>query len=546
MPGSPLLRKPQSGSTLFNGQSITVNIPSAFQLLVRAGDYFAANSVIEDCPVDVFNSHGLRGWCAAVKGFLYPERAVEEFSEAANAFAADVYSDDIARRVGSWSSVNVDLWAKYFRARALVSQIVRTPEKGRELLKQAQVALEGTDSGWTNAQVKCFRFVLAVLDQFLSRDTDGSAESLRESFLSQMRFSGLDETDQLALQFFDGITAAFAELRGGPAAALMSGRLAATLDALGRIPLLSSDVASELRSQIGRQAEIELMGPVRTWIHRTLSSISDERVLQKVLLRLMQAELPLFVQLRHGVAEYGKDIVKLEPVSNRNILKMYQVKAGNIDMRKWRDSRNELEDMFYADLSDVQLPAKPDAYEGILIFNGHIHPLTEPLVKGWLEEQKRDHGRTFTIMGLDSIVTWIVDNRLTSELRQVLSELEISIVQLYSYTVRRRSAAPLDLYTAQFGTQHETKDKETKRHGLRAWRQAHVARVRDRHCCRPGAAQCRRALSMARVMAVTTRTHRKHIGQLYSSGSRSPCRHGYGRHGRWCPPNACPPARRGW
>jgi len=284
--------------------------------------------VIQDSPPEAFNSHGLRGWCAAVRGFLYSELAVEEFSLAANDFASDAYSEDVVRRVGSWSSVNIDLWAKYFRARALVNQIVRTPEKARELLKQAQDALQGTDSGWVNAQVTCFRFVLAVLDQVFGGDANGSAEGLRESFLSQMRFSGLDETDQLALQFLEGITTAFAELRAGPAVALISGRLPAALDALGRIPLLGSDVASELRSQIGRRAETELMGPVRTWIHRTLSGISDERVLQKVLLRLMQAEFPLFVQLRHGMAEYGKDIVKLVAVDDRNTLKVYQVKAG--------------------------------------------------------------------------------------------------------------------------------------------------------------------------------------------------------------------------
>lgn len=136
-----------------------------------------------------------------------------------------------------------------------------------------------------------------------------------------------------------------------------------------------------------------------------------------------------FVQLRHGSAEYGKDIVKLEAVEGKCILRMYQVKAGDINMPKWRDSRNELEDMFHADTPDVQLPATPDTREGILIFNGHIHPMTEPLVEGWLEEQKRDHAREYTIMGLDEIVTWIINRRLTSELREALFELGISIKQ---------------------------------------------------------------------------------------------------------------------
>ena len=420
----------QAGITQYDTQSVTIAMPSAFQLFVRAGDYFAANAVANDSPPEAFISCGLRGWRYAVRGFLYPERAVEEFNLAADEFATDAYNEDAARAAGSWSSVNVDLWAKYFRARALVSQIVRTPEKAPELLTQAQDALEGTDSGWGNAQVTCFRFILAVLDQVFNGDPDGSAEELRESFLSQMKFSGLDETDQLALQFMEGITAAFAELHSGPAAVvLISGSLPAALNALARIPLLGNDVARELRSQIGRQAETVLMGPVRTWIHRTLSSISNEEVLQKVLLRLMQAELPLFVQIRHGVAEYGKDIVKLIAIGDKKVLEMYQVKASDINVPKWRASRSELEDMFHADMPDVQFPAKPDVREGILIFNGHIRPLAEPLVKNWLEEQKRDHHRTITIMGLDDIVTWIVDNRLTNELREVLAELGIPIKQ---------------------------------------------------------------------------------------------------------------------
>jgi hypothetical protein len=38
----------RDGATLYNVQSITITIPSAFQLSVRAGDYFAANTVIQE------------------------------------------------------------------------------------------------------------------------------------------------------------------------------------------------------------------------------------------------------------------------------------------------------------------------------------------------------------------------------------------------------------------------------------------------------------------------------------------------------------------
>jgi hypothetical protein len=83
--------------------------------------------------------------------------------------------------------------------------------------------------------------------------------------------------------------------------------------------------------------------------------------------------------------------------------------------------------MFQVDMSRVQLPVEPDHREGVLVFNGHINPYVEPVVEGWIKEQKDDHHRLFKIMHLDSIVRWIAEDNLVSELRQALAELGIGI-----------------------------------------------------------------------------------------------------------------------
>ena len=49
-------------------------------------------------------------------------------------------------------------------------------------------------------------------------------------------------------------------------------------------------------------------------------------------------------------------------------------------------------------------------------------------MEGWLEEQKRDHDRDFEFMHLDSLVNWIINDRLVNELRAALDELGIQPV----------------------------------------------------------------------------------------------------------------------
>ena len=60
----------------------------------------------------------------------------------------------------------------------------------------------------------------------------------------------------------------------------------------------------------------------------------------------LQGELPLYAQVRHGPIEYGKDIVALLAIDGSVVLRHYQVKCGDIDKKKWRVSKDELEEVF--------------------------------------------------------------------------------------------------------------------------------------------------------------------------------------------------------
>jgi hypothetical protein len=447
---------------------------------VRGGDYVAADSVARTCP-EAFTSHGLRGWRAAVSGYLAPGQAVERFTEAAEELSQDTYEEanglalgrfsviyatppcvitprspvqgsravpehlcltrpyvpkartlyeEAAGRAGGWSSVNIDLWAKYFRARAALAQIVRTPGRVAALLNQAKDAVQGTESGWRNPQVTCFRILIGGLGEIVrGSDPVDAAERAREALFNEASRVGFDEDDRLAVEFLDAAASAFAEIRDDPARGYISGRLSEALKILGRIPLVGGDaIVSAIEPAVGERAlATQVLGQHHTWMYRTIEGIRDETALQKLLLRLMQAQLPLYAQRRHGPIEYGKDIVALVELDGEHVLQMYQVKAGDITKSNWAKARDELAEMFQVNMSGVQLPGKPDRREGVLVFNGHINPYVEPVVEGWIKEQKDDHHRSYRTMHLDSIVRWIAENNLVNELRQALAELGIAI-----------------------------------------------------------------------------------------------------------------------
>jgi hypothetical protein len=408
-----------------SGAQLALQMPSAFRLLVGLGDYAGAQEVANRCPT-AFTTPGLIGWQFAARGFLASEDAVELFTEASKAFAEDRQpsNEELVRQGGRWDSANISLWAKYFRARAVVARIIRQPNEAARLLREGSLALEGTESGWASGQVERFRLLVDALLQLV----DGGAvdaSRARQKLLGQKRIFGESAEDPVIEQFVDTAERAFEAFRADPARALVEGHLAVALDVLTRIPLIGSDVARAIAPTIGERALAEIFGPQRSWIYRTLEAITDEAQLRKIVLRLAQAYVPRYAQIRHGPLEYGKDIVAVFEKGGKRTLRMWQVKIGDINTPKWRESRAELEEMYLVPLESLHVEGEIHEREGILLCNGHANSNVEPVMKGWFVEQKLDHARKFQFVHLDALVNWIFDDRLINEFRGALDEIGI-------------------------------------------------------------------------------------------------------------------------
>jgi hypothetical protein len=417
----------QWGAEAWGNGAVMFTLPSAFSLFLSGADYHGANAVIERCP-EVFTTPELRGWKAAVQGFLNSQEASEKFGEAAAAFAEDTRPSDeeLEQRGGHWSSFNISVQSKYFQAKAALAAAAREPHRLKEHIRAAASYCGEIPSFWFDGHIIRFRILIQTLARLMSDESSLTHEQAREQFLTAVMISGEDPDDLMTLHFLELSAAAIEGFKNDPAGELATGRLGLALDALSRIPIVDSAVVALATPAIKNRALEEILGPHRTWIHRTLESIKDEnRHLQKIVLRLAQASLPSYAQIRQGPLEYGKDVVALVGREGRLVLRMYQVKCGDINMSKWREARNELEEVFLVPLSKFQMPGEADAREAILICNGHASPHVEPVMAGWFEEQRRAYGRDFRFMHLDSIVDWIVNGRLINEFKSALNEIGV-------------------------------------------------------------------------------------------------------------------------
>jgi hypothetical protein len=411
------------------GNEVRLAVPSAFHLFVAEEDWQGANEIVKRHP-GAFSSPGLRGWRAVVLANIDALKAVEFFDEAADAFSEDKLPSDeeLVSRGGSWSGINEQLWTKYFRARARLNEAIRKPAKVKRLIASALESLGGTESGWHSGEVSKFRVLVNTLAKLIAEPEAMDSDKAAREYLAETRLSqGPSEFDDYALRFITEAAQALVGFQTDPYAELTRNRLASALDALSRVPFIGSEITEVVRPAIGKSALALVLGPVRTWMHRSLQSITDELKLQVILLRLLQAGLPLYAQVRHGPIEYGKDIVALVEENGEVALRFYQLKCGDLDKQKWRISKEELEEMFLVKIPSLQLPRKPDRVVGILVCNGHANPYVEPVIDAWISEQQEKNARSVEFHHLDTIVDWIADHLLVNELKLALAEQNISI-----------------------------------------------------------------------------------------------------------------------
>ena len=403
---------------------VRITLPPAFHLLVTLGDYQGAHSVIERCP-DAFTTPGLRGWKAAVEGFLRQDEAPEKFAEAADAFAEDrpPSGEELEQRQVGWSSMNVDLWSKYFRSRSMLATTVGEPRRAKELVRTAATAIHG-HLGWGHGGVIRYQILVQTLAHLVGEEPSLSPEQAREQFLRDASWTGAEAYDAVAVQFLSLASQAFEGFKTDPAQELATGRLRDALDALARIPLIGPDIIEAVTHEIGANVWNISLGPVRTWIYRTLENIKNEDHLRRIILRLVQASLPLYAQIVHGPIEWGRDIVVFLKSDDHLELRMYQVKCGDLTIPDWRTARAQLEEMFQGPLPESIVPNDLNPLHiGILVYNGHPNANVAPLMDGWHEEQRRDHGREYQFIHLDELVQWISRDRLINEFRRAIADV---------------------------------------------------------------------------------------------------------------------------
>jgi hypothetical protein len=407
-------------------QAVWIGVPGAFGLSLKLGDHRAAHEIIEMCP-ESFNSIRLRGWVPAIRGLLKLDDPAVAFSEAADLFATDLPPSpgELAQSGGSWSGENIHLWTKYFRALSFIEKAKANPSRAREYIRSASEALEGTESGMVHSEVTRLRILVRALAGLLGENPGITIDQAEKQLKSWSGIFGEQDSDEIRLQFLSAVDRAFQEIAANPEKALISGNLPVALSTLEKIPLIGPGLQHALAPEMGQRALAHLLGPVRTWIHRILESIRDESLLRKIILRLEQASVPLYAQIRHGPIEFGKDVVALFEKDGQRILRMHQVKCGDLDKKTWREAQHELEELFLVPLESFQVEGPIDSREGILIFNGHPNAYVEPVISGWIEEKRKVNGWNVRLMNLDDLVKWIVDNKLTSEFRAIVAELKL-------------------------------------------------------------------------------------------------------------------------
>jgi hypothetical protein len=402
---------------------VTIGIPSAFQLMCYLRDYAGAIDVAELCPTG-FTSPTLLGWREAALGFLDRGESAQHLARASSYFSEDTHERATEEGRARWNGINTGVWAPYFEARAAVARVRISPDHVRPLLAEAARVLRIEDIQWNVPEVRRLAVLVRALDRLISPESGISVDDVRDQFLQDAAMSSTED-DPLIEDFLKVAGAAFEGFRSDPAGEIGRGRLRTAIDLLDRITVFQSQESSVLGPALQESAVDLIRGIDQTWMHRNLESITDESTLRRLLLRLLQAELPLYAQVVHGPVEYGKDVVVLtqEP-DGQFLLRMYQVKVGDITTPGFEQARRQLEDMFLVPTRDFQLGIDIEPMrKGLLICNGHIAPIVEPVVNGWFEAELRDHGHRYSLIHLDRWVRWIVERNLLSAFRHTLMEL---------------------------------------------------------------------------------------------------------------------------
>ncbi len=395
-------------------------VEPAFEILIATGDYIGAHNISKYFP-DSFEDSKLKGWRSAVQAFVNQKETHTLFFEASNYFAQDEPSiNRIARGMGEFA--HKMSWAPHFHMRGLIALAIHEPSKFEIYFNEA-AKIASTPKPISVPSIERYDYLIktlaGIMEEFDIRSNSDACERFRYKFMLKKEIY-----DPIILEFIDNSINGLNELQDNRKTGLS--KIGKALYSLDRLPLLGDTDREAFGSFLDKKTISILDGETNNWIYEKISSIKNEDIFRKILLRLFQNQIPQYAQIRHGPIEFGKDLAVFIEENSLNILRMYQVKCGDINKQDWKyNCRPQLEEMFQIPMSDFQHPTPIHNSVGILIWNGHFNPYIEDIAKNWKKEQLDVLNRKYEFMNLDSIVNYIIDMRLVNSLRASLAEFNV-------------------------------------------------------------------------------------------------------------------------
>ncbi len=415
----------EEGHSSWSNGMLRLSIPGAFQLLIGIPDYARAHQIAELAPGG-FRFPGVCGWREVCKGILHPDQAHVHYLEAAKHMAKDTRPEDMSSREKPyWSNFNTQILAPYFRARAALSQPHPSSDDIVMALKQASEEIQPDASGPVHVPARKFAILVHGLGSFLETKDESVLDQLLEKYQKEIKLWGEhSEDDEMLLRSLRLITEALEGFRYEPINEIQSSRLSSGLQMLETIPEWSpSQFIFHLGNKIGESALEISQGATYHDVASSLETISDERVLQGLILQLLQSEGPHHSKITHGPIEYGRDIVAIVDENSIPILHLYAVKAGDINAQKWREVKESIDQLFTVSINNpLVTQCKPASVRGFLAFNGHFNAHVDPIADGWLRQIREKQDWDIKVIDLEGLSRWVVSHRLVGVFNKFMGQ----------------------------------------------------------------------------------------------------------------------------
>ncbi len=401
----------------------TIPIPSAFQLFISISDYENALEVGKYAP-NGFKYPGVCGWREVCQGFLAEKEAYKHYLKAAEFFAGDTPPEEgTFRKKPHWSGLNLYILAPYFRARAALSKYYSNSEQIIETLKIASNEIKPNESSLVYVPARKLAILVHGLGSFLATNDESVLDELSKNYQKEINLWGqYAEDDKILLEGLTLIKQAVEGFRYNPTQEIISGRLSQGIQILETIPEWSQmQFVPNIAETFGKTALEISQGVTYNDVAATLQTITDEQVLQQLVLELLKARAPYHAKVTHGPIEWGKDVVAIIDDEGTPRLHMYAIKAGDIDSRKWPSAKEAIDQMFTVSIDNPLVTQhQPSTVHGFLVFNGHFNQHIDPVANAWLSKLRSEKNWDIQVYDIDGLSKWIVSNRLVGVVRKFM------------------------------------------------------------------------------------------------------------------------------